>query len=117
MGRARVVTLGMAVLGSSCGYRTGLDLPAGLTPAAGHAAHDSIGAALRTAGTLPVRLGSQVVEAAGHAFMTGMHLAVFCSAGLAALTGLAALFALRRVPKVIPDHAAERADDGRLTPA
>jgi EmrB/QacA subfamily drug resistance transporter len=117
--------LGMAVLGSvlTAGYRTGLDLPTGLTPAAGRAAHDSIGAALRTAAAMPVRLGTQVADAARDAFVGGMHLAVFCSAGLAALTGLAALFALRGVPKVIPGHL-EEADpapldegDGRLTPA
>lgn len=107
--------LGMAVLGSvlTAGYRTGLDLPAGLTAGADHAAHDSIGAALRTAATLPVRLGAQVVDAARDAFVTGMHIALFCSAGLAALTGLAALFALRGVPKVIPEHL-EEADPAPL---
>ncbi|MFB9830852.1 hypothetical protein ACFFNX_01430, partial [Actinoallomurus acaciae] len=59
------------------------------------------------AAALPGRLGAEVTGAARHAFVDGMHAAVFCSAGLAALTGLAALFALRGVPKVIPEHVEE----------
>jgi hypothetical protein len=50
-----------------------------------------------------------------------MHTAVLCSAALSALTGLAALFALRAVPKVIPEHLEEAdpaPEDGQyLTPA
>jgi EmrB/QacA subfamily drug resistance transporter len=108
--------LGMAVLGSvlTAAYRTSLRLPAGLPAGADHDIRDSIGAALQTAATLPVRLSAQVTDAARNAFVDGMHAAVFCSAGLAALTGLAALFALRTVPKVIPEHL-EQADE-HLTP-
>jgi hypothetical protein len=65
-----------------------------------------------------------VTDAARHAFVDGMHTALLCSAGLFALTGLAALFALRGVPKVIPEHleeadpAPEDETDGHyLTPA
>jgi len=101
--------LGMAVLGSvlTAAYRTSLNVPAGLSTSAGHGVRDSIGSALETAGSLPARLAAQVLDAADHAFVTGMHAAVFCSAGLAALTGLAALFTLRRVPKIIPEHLEE----------
>ena len=79
--------LGMAVLGSvlTAGYRTSLDLPAGLPVGADRGAHDSIGAALQVAATLPGRVAVQVVDAARDAFVTGMHLAILCSAGLAAL--------------------------------
>jgi hypothetical protein len=99
----------MAVLGSvlTATYRTNLRLPAGLPAGADHGAHDSIGAALSIAATLPGRLAAQVTGAAKDAFVDGMHAAVFCSAGLAALTGLAALFALRGVPKVIPERLEE----------
>ncbi|WP_329242703.1 MFS transporter [Actinoallomurus sp. NBC_01490] len=101
--------LGMAVLGSvlTAAYRTHLDLPAGLPAGAGRGIRDSIGSAVEVAAALPGRLGAEVTTAARHAFVDGMHAAVFCSAGLAALTGLAALFALRRVPKVIPEHLEE----------
>ncbi len=104
--------LGMAVLGSvlTAAYRIRLDLPAGLPAGAEPGVRDSIGAALEVSATLPVRLAAQVADAARHAFVAGMHTAVLCSAGLAALTGLAALFALRDVPKVIPEHL-EEADE------
>jgi DHA2 family multidrug resistance protein-like MFS transporter len=101
--------LGMAVLGSvlTAAYRTSLRLPDGLPKGAGDGVRDSIGGALETATTLPVRLAAQVTDAAQHAFVDGMHTALLCSAGLSALTGLAALFALRSVPKVIPEHLEE----------
>jgi DHA2 family multidrug resistance protein-like MFS transporter len=101
--------LGMAVLGSvlTAAYRTSLDLPAGLPAGAVSSARDSIGSALEAASMLSARFAGPVVDAARHAFVTGMHAAVFCSAGLAALTGLAALFTLRSVPKVIPEHLEE----------
>jgi EmrB/QacA subfamily drug resistance transporter len=101
--------LGLAVLGSvlTATYRTNLRLPEGLPAGADHGAHDSIGTALSIAATLPGRLAAQVTGAAKDAFVDGMHAAVFCSAGLAALTGLAALFALRSVPKVIPERVEE----------
>lgn len=101
--------LGMAVLGSvlTATYRLRLDVPAGLPAGAGHGVRDSIGAALETAATLPARLAVQVTDAAERAFVDGMHTALLCSAGLAALTGVAALFALRSVPKVIPEYLEE----------
>jgi DHA2 family multidrug resistance protein-like MFS transporter len=114
--------LGMAVLGSAltAAYRTSLRLPAGLPAGADRGIRDSIGGALETAATLPVRLAGEVTGAAQHAFVDGMHTALLCSAGLSALSGLAALFALRAVPKVIPEHL-EEADPAPeaecLTPA
>ncbi|MDN3360037.1 MFS transporter [Actinomadura sp. DC4] len=110
--------LGMAVLGSvlTATYRLRLDVPAGLPAGADRGVRDSIGAALETAATLPARLAAQVTGSARLAFVDGMHTAVLCSAGLAALTGVAALFTLRGVPKVIPEHL-EEADEPALTPA
>jgi DHA2 family multidrug resistance protein-like MFS transporter len=112
--------LGMAVLGSvlTATYRISLDMPAGVPAGADPGIRDSIGSALQTATTLPARLAGQVTDASQHAFVTGMHISVLCSAGLAALTGLAALFTLRSVPKVIPEHV-EEADEmpEALTPA
>jgi len=104
--------LGMAVLGSvlTATYRISLDVPAGVSAGDDRGIRDSIGSALQTAATLPARLAAQVTDASQHAFVNGMHIAVLCSAGLAALTGLAALFTLRGVPKVIPEHV-EEADE------
>jgi hypothetical protein len=109
--------LGMAVLGSvvTAAYRTHLDVPAGLPAGADGGVRDSLGSALQIAASLPARLGTEVAGAARHAFVDGMHAAVLCSAGLAALTALAALFALRSVPKVIPEHV-EEADPLPETP-
>jgi DHA2 family multidrug resistance protein-like MFS transporter len=114
--------LGMAVLGSAltAAYRTSLRLPDGLPAEADRGARDSIGGALETATTLPGRLAAQVIGASQHAFVDGMHTAVLCSAALSALTGLAALFALRTVPKVIPEHLEEAdpaPEDQYLAPA
>jgi MFS transporter, DHA2 family, multidrug resistance protein len=98
--------LGLAVLGSvlTATYRTGLRLPAGLPPQAEPEVRDSIGSALRTAQGLPARLSGEVVSAARYAFVDGMHMALLCSGALAAVTGVAALYALRNVPKVIPEY-------------
>jgi DHA2 family multidrug resistance protein-like MFS transporter len=111
--------LGMAVLGSvlTATYRISLDVPAGVPAGADPGIRDSIGSALQTAATLPARLATQVTDASQHSFVNGMHISLLCSAGLAALTGLAALFTLRSVPKVIPEHV-EEADEmpDALTP-
>jgi DHA2 family multidrug resistance protein-like MFS transporter len=98
--------LGMAVLGSvlNAVYRSSLDLPAGLPADAGHGLRDSLGAALEIAATLPTRLAAQVVDSARHAYVDGMHAALLCSAGFAAVVAVAALVTLRSVPKVIPEH-------------
>jgi predicted MFS family arabinose efflux permease len=112
--------LGMAVLGSvlTAVYRNDVKVPAGLSPAAAHSVRDSLGSALDTARNLPGRLGAEVTDLARHAFVDGMHTALYCSAGLALLTGLAALITLRNVPKVIPEYVEQSDEDiSALTPA
>ncbi|MEV5573672.1 MFS transporter [Spirillospora sp. NPDC052269] len=99
--------LGMAVLGSvlTAVYRDRITVPDGLSAPAGHAVRDSLPAALRVAASLPPRLGSQVTDLARGAYTDGMHAALVCSAGFAALVAAAALVTLRSVPKVIEDDA------------
>ncbi|TDB90168.1 MFS transporter [Actinomadura sp. KC216] len=99
--------LGMAILGSvlTAVYRNVLDLPAGVPAPAAAAAGDSLGAALQAAAQLPGALAAQVAAAARDAFVDGMHAALVCSAGCAALVAVFALVTLRNVPKVIPDAA------------
>ncbi|GAA2417281.1 MFS transporter [Actinomadura vinacea] len=99
-------SLGMAVLGSilNAVYRNSIELPPGLPPEVGHAARDSLSGAAEAAAALPTQLGRQVVARAGEAFVDGVHVALLCSAGLAACVAVFALVALRRVPKVIPEH-------------
>ncbi|MFB4314423.1 MFS transporter [Actinomadura sp. 21ATH] len=111
-------SLGMAVLGSvmNAVYRDGVDLPAGLPPAAGEAARDSLSGAMQVAAGLPERLAAQVAGAAGEAFTDGLQAALLCSAGLAAAVAVFALVALRGVPKVIPD-AAEYEEAAGAVPA
>jgi MFS transporter, DHA2 family, multidrug resistance protein len=96
--------LGMAVLGSilNAAYRGSLDLPAG-SPAA---ARDSLGGAIDGVAGLPAALARQVVGAAQHAFVSGMHVAALTSSALALLAGMVALVSLRSVPKVIDDDQA-----------
>ncbi|MFB4295526.1 MFS transporter [Actinomadura sp. NTSP31] len=103
--------LGMAILGSvlNAVYRDALHLPANVPAPAAAAARDSLAGAFQAASGLPGRLGGEVLGAARGAFVDGMHGALLCSAGLAALVAVFALVTLRSVPKVIPD-AVEDAD-------
>ncbi|TDC97826.1 MFS transporter [Actinomadura sp. 7K507] len=98
--------LGMAVLGSvlNAVYRSVLELPAGVPGPAASAAGDSIAGALQAAATLPGDLAGQVGAAARDAFVDGMHAALLCSAGLAALVAVFSLITLRDVPKVITEE-------------
>ncbi|MUN36453.1 MFS transporter [Actinomadura litoris] len=97
--------LGMAILGSvlNAVYRDSLELPAGVPAPAASAARDSLTGAVQAAAALPGSLGEQVAGAARAAFVDGMHAALLCSAGLAALVAVFALVTLRGVPKVIED--------------
>ncbi|MFA1551802.1 MFS transporter [Actinomadura chokoriensis] len=109
--------LGMAVLGSvlTAVYRSALDLPAGVPAPAAAAARDSLAAALQAAGHLPGTLAAQVGAAAREAFVDGMHAALVCSAGCAALVAVFALVTLRNVPKVIEET--EDPEEPELVPA
>jgi MFS transporter, DHA2 family, multidrug resistance protein len=99
--------LGMAILGSvlNAVYRGSLDLPGDLPADARHGARDSLGGAIDGIAGLPAQVAQQVVGAARHAFVDGMHVAALSSAGLAVVAGVLALATLRRVPAVIPDAA------------
>ncbi|MFC4909870.1 MFS transporter [Actinomadura gamaensis] len=100
--------LGMAILGSvlTAVYRDRITVPDGITGPAGHAVRDSLPAALQAAAGLPARLGAQVAGLARDAYVDGMHAALVCSAGFAALVAVAALVTLRSVPKVIEEDGA-----------
>lgn len=106
--------LGMAILGSvlTAVYRNVIDLPAGVPAPAAAAARDSLAAALQAAAHLPGAAGAQVAETARAAFVDGMHAALTCSAGFAAMVAVFALVTLRNVPKVIPD--AEETEESDL---
>jgi DHA2 family multidrug resistance protein-like MFS transporter len=107
--------VGMAVLGSvlTAVYRNDLELPAGLPTAAQRGVRDSLGSALDTARTLPGQLGAQVTDLARHAFVDGMHIALYCSASLALITGLTALVTRAERPQGHP--GARRAGRQRST--
>jgi hypothetical protein len=109
--------LGMAVLGSvlNAVYRSSLELPAGLPAGAEHQVRDSLGGAMESAATLSAQLAGQVVETARRAFVDGMHVSLYCSAGFAALVAAAAPFTLRRVPKVIPESIEQDEHDDLIT--
>ncbi|WP_396454199.1 MFS transporter [Actinomadura sp.] len=106
--------LGMAVLGSvlNAVYRNVLELPAGTPAPAASAARDSLSGALQAAARLPQELAAQVGDAARGAFVDGMHAALMCSAGFAALVAVFAPVTLRNVPKDIAD-----AEEPELVPA
>ncbi|MFC5181354.1 MFS transporter [Actinomadura harenae] len=101
--------LGMAILGSvlTAVYRDRIAVPDGLSAPAAHAVRDSLPAALHVAASLPARLGAQVTDLARGAYSDGMHAALACSAGFAALVAAAALVTLRSVPKVIEEDAGD----------
>ncbi|WP_344833679.1 MFS transporter [Actinocorallia longicatena] len=102
--------LGMALLGSvlNAAYRGGVEVPAGVTGPARDAVEDSLAGAFEAAGTLPSQLAGQAIAAARSAYVDGMHVTLYCSAVLALAAGVAAVFALRSVPKVIEAEDDER---------
>ncbi|GAB2447663.1 MFS transporter [Streptosporangium sandarakinum] len=97
--------LGIAVLGSVLNsvYRGRLELPSGVPPEAARQIGESLGGALETAAALPPALAGAVTGAARRTFVTAMQLTVLTAAALLALLAVAVLFALRGVPKVIPE--------------
>ena len=101
--------LGLAVLGSilNATYRGDIKVPAGVPATVEPHVRDSIGTALQSAATLPGQLAAEVVGAARQAYVDGMHVALWCSAAMALAIAATALFTLRGVPKVIPEHLDE----------
>ncbi|MFC0861348.1 DHA2 family efflux MFS transporter permease subunit [Sphaerimonospora cavernae] len=98
--------LGIAVLGSvlSSAYRGDLKLPAGLPAEVVAQARDTLGGAIQAAATLPDDAAGAVIRAAREAFVHGIHVTVLTGAAILLCLAVAALFALRGVPKVIPEH-------------
>jgi EmrB/QacA subfamily drug resistance transporter len=98
--------LGVAVLGSIAASRYGSGISnaiAPLTPADQSAARTSLGAALQTASHLPSDLAAHVTSAANQAFVSGIHVAAFSGACLAAG---AAMMVWRFLPHRIAQHGA-----------
>ncbi|GAA4581931.1 MFS transporter [Planotetraspora phitsanulokensis] len=98
--------LGIAVLGSvlNTAYRNGLELPAGVPAAADGQIRDTLGGAIEAAAALPRDLAAAVTGAARQAFVDGIQVTVLTAAGILVCLAVATLFALRGVPKVIPEH-------------
>ena len=104
--------LGIAILGSilTAGYRSGLHLPAGISPAAVAAAHQTVGGAMAAGAALPAPQGPALIATAQQAFVHGMNIATLIGAVLLTAGALSALFALRGVPAVITDGDDEPAN-------
>ncbi|MFC4114582.1 MFS transporter [Nonomuraea zeae] len=100
--------LGIAILGTvlNSAYRANLVLPAGVS---GEAAQESIAGAVGVAAGLPPEQAGQLMRSAQAAFIEGVHLTSFVTAGLLAVVALLALVGLRGVPKVIPEEVLARA--------
>jgi DHA2 family multidrug resistance protein-like MFS transporter len=93
--------LGIAVLGSvgTAVYRSELatSLPVGVPAAAAEVARDTLGAAIGVAGQLPDRVGAELLEVAGAAFVRGLHLTAGISAAVALGAALVTVALLRHV--------------------
>jgi EmrB/QacA subfamily drug resistance transporter len=108
-------TLGVAVIGSVYAslYASRLTsaLPIGFPATDAQTAHQSVGAALASAGELGSaghpELASAVHDAASAAFFNGFHAANFVSAGVAAAGAVIALWLLPAQPTVNSDDAPE----------
>jgi DHA2 family multidrug resistance protein-like MFS transporter len=92
--------LGIAVLGSVAAaiYRNEMmsNLPAGLPAAAIEAARGTMGSAAAVAARLPGELGLPLLEAARHAFVSGLQVSAAISMAVAIAAALVAATALRR---------------------
>ncbi|MFF8609430.1 MFS transporter [Streptomyces sp. NPDC015346] len=91
--------MGIALLGSvmNAAYAPGLSSVPGVPAAAGEAAANSLGEAYQVADQLGGAAGGALYHAARHAFVGGLHLTLFVSAGLLLLGALMAL----RLPRVM----------------
>ncbi|MFC7646685.1 MFS transporter [Streptosporangium lutulentum] len=106
--------LGIAVLGTvlNSTYRNNLELPAGVPAEAAAQIRESLGGALEIAATLPGRLGEAVAASARQTFLDSMQMTMVTGAILLAVLAGVVLFALRGVPKVIPEVILD--DEGRV---
>ncbi|MHA6761682.1 MFS transporter [Streptacidiphilus sp. PAMC 29251] len=110
--------LGIAILGSvlASSYRGALHLPAGLSSSVVAAAHQNVGGATLAGRALPAPQGPELLHTAQQAFVHGLHVSSLIGGGICAVGAVAALFALRGVPKVIEDP--EQVEEvGSLLPA
>ncbi|MET9957408.1 MFS transporter [Streptomyces sp. NPDC006339] len=91
--------MGIAMLGSvmNAAYGPGLSGVPGVPEAAARAAANSLGEAYQVAGQLGGTAGEALRQAARHAFVNGLHVTLFVSAGLLLLGALMAL----RLPRVM----------------
>ncbi|GAA0399793.1 MFS transporter [Acrocarpospora corrugata] len=106
-------SLGIAVLGSVIGglYSQNLTLPAGLPATVADAARESLGGAVHAATVLSDEVGPALVDAARRTYVDAMHVSMLTGAALLAVLAFAVLYALRGVPKVIPEIVLD--DEGR----
>lgn len=97
--------LGIAVIGTvlSVVYRGNLTLPSDLPAGSEKPIHDNLGAALSTAAHLPQKISGPVIDSARQAYVDGIHVTMYWSAGVIAVLAVSMLFLLRGVPKVIED--------------
>jgi DHA2 family multidrug resistance protein-like MFS transporter len=76
--------LGIAIFGSigTAVYRGQIvdNIPDGIAPTAANAATDTLGGAIEAASQLPSQVGAQLIDAAGTAFIQGLHVAGAISA-------------------------------------
>ncbi|MFJ3902790.1 MFS transporter [Streptomyces sp. NPDC090025] len=100
--------IGIALLGSvmNAAYAPGLSGVPGVPDSAVKAAANSLGEAYQVAGALGGDAGAALHRAARHAFVNGLHVTLFVSAGLLLLGALMAL----RLPRVM--ECAADADGG-----
>ncbi|MFJ9433119.1 MFS transporter [Streptomyces sp. NPDC101490] len=91
--------MGIALLGSvmNAAYAPGLASVPGVPAEASRAAANSLGEAYQVAGQLGGAAGGALHQAARHAFVDGLHVTLFVSAGLLLLGALMAL----RLPRVM----------------
>lgn len=97
--------LGIAVLGSVLGslYSNGLVVPASIPAPVAEAATESLGGAVQAATTLPAGAADELLAAAHAAFLDGMRVSVLTGAALMVILSVTVLYALRGVPKEIPE--------------
>ncbi|MBX6168529.1 MAG: DHA2 family efflux MFS transporter permease subunit [Thermobispora bispora] len=108
--------LGIAVLGTvlTGTYRNGLVLPAGLPDGLAAEARDTLAGALKAAAALPGAAAGAVARAARQAFVEGIHVTVLTGAAILLVLAIAVPFALRGVPKVIPETGEEKAGEDAI---